>query len=883
MLKEIGKQFLRFKEKLCKKPKKKYHKSKQPLEYLASKDNQVINNEKLKIFCYYLYIYYFSNILMNIILILENYEYFLSNTLPNLIYSSVLILIIGFIQLKSQNICLRNKRKRIKEFILGLILIETLFFIHTRFFIGITQKPDRIYFKVLFFYFHIMIITSMLKTLDRLYSLIFVTGYILLNIWIYENYDIFTVIYDFLNYFAIIFMFLLYSLIIIGKNQKKTIKTKKNIAMSNIVEKNKISLDIANSIKKTMEMEENFWIEIINQTEEGVIIMRPDYKIKFVNKRVQNIANMLDSKSNQIFNQNLENHENSIFKILNQRKFIKKPENFMENSNNNDEILEFSDILTKFCSENKSPKEKTVYKTSSNSEKISFDLKLLSITYIQDECVMVLIFNIKKQKNKPDKKEQLKLIKNQTDFINTQKLQIEDMKQKIELLKNSSFQDNLVFSKLIRKPFKNHFNSCLPLFEYCFSEKGELQKNVLEFIYFNLKTIETKVNNLSDFFSLKAKKFFLTFQSLHLKTFISEIYQTFFPLAKSKNLDFVIFIDEKTPDFFMTDFTRLSQILFTLLTNSFKFTITGYVKLFITPFQINGQIILQILIQDSGIGFSKKYYENLINILKNINSENFNLDEQEVSSLIISHILALELGIEPSGLGLKVDSFENIGTRILFYVLDKSIQKNKNLPSLEIQADIKNYSGFKEILKSSVMKNSISCIESTDTPRYFSRKFLIENNYKFLDNLESKNKDVSLKNGKNCNCYDILIIDEDYFDVFVIDLILTGRQFKCKKAINVKEAMEYLMEGCMKDKCLFCKGYQLIIINFDSLTKNDRETPKYLNEIMNKENIPMINIIGLIENDAQFEISSCIELGMKDILMKPIMKENLYSIIHKWI
>ncbi len=73
------------------------------------------------------------------------------------------------------------------------------------------------------------------------------------------------------------------------------------------------------------------------------------------------------------------------------------------------------------------------------------------------------------------------------------------------------------------------------------------------------------------------------FQRISLKFRFHEITSfvetTFKHVSESKNLRFAIDMDENLPDSLETDIQRLNQILKNLLSNAFKFTEKGEVKL----------------------------------------------------------------------------------------------------------------------------------------------------------------------------------------------------------------------------------------------------------------------------------------------------------------
>ncbi|MXV16510.1 HAMP domain-containing protein [Hufsiella ginkgonis] len=87
---------------------------------------------------------------------------------------------------------------------------------------------------------------------------------------------------------------------------------------------------------------------------------------------------------------------------------------------------------------------------------------------------------------------------------------------------------------------------------------------------------------------------------------------TFKPISEAKNLKFDIELQEGLPDVMETDMQRLNQILKNLLSNAFKFTEKGRVKLQIfkpgpdeaNPLTDVGSVIA-FSIEDSGIGISK--------------------------------------------------------------------------------------------------------------------------------------------------------------------------------------------------------------------------------------------------------------------------------------
>jgi len=99
---------------------------------------------------------------------------------------------------------------------------------------------------------------------------------------------------------------------------------------------------------------------------------------------------------------------------------------------------------------------------------------------------------------------------------------------------------------------------------------------------------------------------------LIFREIISFVETTFRPISETKNLSFKIEIDENLPDKLDTDIHRLSQILKNLLSNAFKFTEKGEVKLSIhrpsldqrSP--IAGDSFIVFSIEDTGIGIPEK-------------------------------------------------------------------------------------------------------------------------------------------------------------------------------------------------------------------------------------------------------------------------------------
>jgi two-component system sensor histidine kinase/response regulator len=92
----------------------------------------------------------------------------------------------------------------------------------------------------------------------------------------------------------------------------------------------------------------------------------------------------------------------------------------------------------------------------------------------------------------------------------------------------------------------------------------------------------TMINDLLDLSKVEAAKMELQPQRFNLKTFIEEIKTKFQVQADQKNINFITEIDEDLPADITSDPQRLSQIIRNLLSNAFKFTDTGEVKLGVT-------------------------------------------------------------------------------------------------------------------------------------------------------------------------------------------------------------------------------------------------------------------------------------------------------------
>ncbi len=136
------------------------------------------------------------------------------------------------------------------------------------------------------------------------------------------------------------------------------------------------------------------------------------------------------------------------------------------------------------------------------------------------------------------------------------------------------------------------------------------QREQVELICASADNVLGVINDILDFSKIEAGKIHLENEIFPLATVITEAVNSQSCPAKAKGLELAASLDERLPRYVSGDPLRLKQIIINLISNAIKFTAHGSVILTAdaTP-QHNGQISLDINVQDTGIGIPPEQHE----------------------------------------------------------------------------------------------------------------------------------------------------------------------------------------------------------------------------------------------------------------------------------
>jgi signal transduction histidine kinase/CheY-like chemotaxis protein len=118
------------------------------------------------------------------------------------------------------------------------------------------------------------------------------------------------------------------------------------------------------------------------------------------------------------------------------------------------------------------------------------------------------------------------------------------------------------------------------------------------------------VNDILDIAKIEAGKMTVEQKEFDLKRMMQTLESMFMNTAKEKQLGFSWQMGNAVPQFLHGDPDRIYQILVNLVSNAFKFTTKGFVKVSVQNlFENDKEIMLQFRVQDSGIGIPLKKQE----------------------------------------------------------------------------------------------------------------------------------------------------------------------------------------------------------------------------------------------------------------------------------
>jgi signal transduction histidine kinase/CheY-like chemotaxis protein/HPt (histidine-containing phosphotransfer) domain-containing protein len=119
------------------------------------------------------------------------------------------------------------------------------------------------------------------------------------------------------------------------------------------------------------------------------------------------------------------------------------------------------------------------------------------------------------------------------------------------------------------------------------------------------------INDILDFSKIESGKMQLEEGKYRLSTVLNDVVNMIDYRTERKGLDFIINVNEATPNGLVGDEVRIRQIIMNLLTNAVKYTEEGSVTLSVKGESVAAGTLLTVSVKDTGIGIRKEDLQKL--------------------------------------------------------------------------------------------------------------------------------------------------------------------------------------------------------------------------------------------------------------------------------
>lgn len=450
------------------------------------------------------------------------------------------------------------------------------------------------------------------------------------------------------------------------------------------------------------------------------------------------------------------------------------------------------------------------------------------------------------------------------------------------------------------------------------------------------------INDILDFSKIEAGKLILYNEKVDIQDIAAQVCSVVTYGVEKKGVELLLDISENVPRYIWADETRLKQVLFNLMSNAIKFTEEGEVELKISTIQEfnDEKRRIRFEVRDTGIGIKKEKQEEIFEAFAQEDGSITKKHGGTGLGLAISNSL-LKLGDS------KLHLISDVGMGSCFYFditfkTEKEEVDNQSLKDIKSVLIVDDNANNRRILRHmlELKKIEVDDVESGLQALLYLKSgksydvIIMDYHMPVMDGIETIRK---IKGTVHSQMQPIIMLysssDDDHLQKACEELGVESRLVKPIKMREMYHVLAQLKKGDtarkkiqQEEKMKFSKGIKVLIAEDNEvnmfLTKSiiqqvapdasifeARDGKQAIKQYKSEEpdiilmdvQMPNLNgieatiairkleknfhvpILALTAGAMNDERKRCLEAGMDDFMIKPIVKQDIADMFTKWV
>jgi CheY-like chemotaxis protein len=130
-----------------------------------------------------------------------------------------------------------------------------------------------------------------------------------------------------------------------------------------------------------------------------------------------------------------------------------------------------------------------------------------------------------------------------------------------------------------------------------------------------------------------------------------------------------------------------------------------------------------------------------------------------------------------------------------------------------------------------------------------------------------------------CDCFDVLFVDDDHFNLLILERFARETEWRSRRAINGEDAINIILEKCPRGH-RYCDTCSVILTDINMPIMNGFALSKKVKKMIRDKDIPYISLVANTANVIEEDQSKY--TNFDDKFTKPFDKKQIISILKKY-